>query len=224
MCDNNTLSGVSSTSVTAIAQAGGIVTGAIQLRSSTTTFTAQNNFIYDNKKKAMTGGKINFYYPIYKLPTTLASNTTTIPTWAKRITINLFDLQSDNNIYIPYLRVAGTGQAFITTPPALFRGMTWGNTDTNAIIPWPSTGFIYLENAPTRADQIWSGKVVMDKIVDTNGNSVYIVRIQMGCQYVNANYSIGCGAFGFAGVLERIQLNAGTPQQFQGGYWQISCE
>lgn len=206
-CDNTTTGNVI---------AAGTVVNAIQLRSSTNTFTANDSFFFDTTVYAVPPS-----YTIYKLlnltPLTTISSYVNIPSWAKRITINFTDV-STNGVGAPYIRLGGpTNSIDVTT----LSGATWGSSNTSTQVQWYNAG-IYLTNSPSTwtATLTTRGRCVIEKVGVVAGQAYYSVTLNTTHP---SNINFGAGAYNILSNIGVVQLSA-VSGIYDAGDWSLWIE
>jgi len=198
--------------------AAGNVTNAIQLRSSTGTFTANNDFYFDAAAKCVPPS-----YTIYKLAALTSLTTTgsyiTIPESAKRITVNFTRLSTSLNS-APVLRFGPLGGPISLTG---LRGVTWGLADTSTQTQW--TNGVQLFNSPAiySSAYILSGSCVITKVGTIGLQSYYTVRVQSNLDNLD-RVSFGAGHYTLNGYISILSFQLVSGGIFDAGEWSLNIE
>ena len=225
-CECNTLSSDCATTSTVSTNAAGSVTGAVQFRSSTGTFDANNSFYYDFTKMSLVGGTI--YPSLYEvaLPNQQYATNTNIPFWARRITIQFETLGTSTGstgIVIPSVNMGDTNGF----SPANIIGSTWGNSDFDAERSWNGVG-VYLYNTTWAGGvgPLLTGNVVIQRIGEVEGKGYYTITMQS--QLKNGTVervSTGAGRFLCPSLyITQVRIAAPGNTSFTFGGWSILCE
>ena len=198
--------------------AAGNVMNAIQLRSSTGTFTANNDFYFDAASQCVPPS-----YTIYKLiDLTLLNNQSayiTVPESAKRITVNFTRLSTSLNS-APVLQFGPFNGPLDQTG---LRGVTWGLADTTNQTQW--TAGVQLFNAPATYSSayILSGSCVITKVGTIGLQSYYTVHVQTNLDNLD-RVSFGAGHYTLNGYISIVAFAKVGGGIFDAGEWSLNIE
>ena len=213
-CNFNTLNAdcVDSGVVTIIP--AGTVTGAIQLRSSTGKFAANEAFYYDTSKSALNGGTV------YELLSTISlatqSEILNIPSWVKRITINCHNVQTNGTVK-PFLSI-GTVSGYDALK---ITGSCWGDSGA-AVQNWDNIGVHFFNNA-WLTTAYYRTTIVIEKIPSLLTTHTYTIKT-LSNNYEMTNFAFGTGRFGGGSEpITKLKFSAGATS-FVSAYWQIYIE
>lgn len=216
-CDYNTLNGECADTTIVNVFPGGTTTGAIQLRSSTGTFTADDTFYYDDMKQCLNGGTIYELLPGTDLQ--IQSEVLNIPAWATRITINFPNMQTTNTTAKPHLSIGtqfGYNAASVT-------GSTWGNAGATNQEYWDNVG-VYFYNYTWSSTLILSGQIIIERM-PTQSGGIITYTITTIASNSSSVLAYGSGNFQNVDPITKLKIVPGSTSTFANSpLWQIYIE